>query len=240
MNKELVIVLDFGGQYNQLVARRVRECNVYCEIYSYKTDLAKIKEMNPKGIILTGGPNSCYEDGAPSFDLNDSDYLEIMKESCRNLDYTAGIAAEKARNEQIKLLELAVPCISFNDLVELAKVITSECGSSWLPMEWKMAVGEVVLNRVASPEFPNTVYEVIHAHGQYANANTDYFDNLMPFEDCVEAAARLLSGERVMNEPSVVFQSNSKQGGGVCHALYDSYFGYTYLCYSSRPELYGG
>ena len=67
VNKELVIVLDFGGQYNQLVARRVRECNVYCEIYSYKTDLAKIKEMNPKGIILTGGPNSCYEEGAPTY-----------------------------------------------------------------------------------------------------------------------------------------------------------------------------
>ena len=66
MNRELVIVIDFGGQYNQLVARRVRECNVYCEIYSYKTDIAKIKAMNPKGIILTGGPNSCYEDGAPS------------------------------------------------------------------------------------------------------------------------------------------------------------------------------
>ena len=64
MQRETVIVLDFGGQYNQLVARRVRECNVYCEIYSYKTDLAKIREMNPKGIILTGGPNSCYELGA--------------------------------------------------------------------------------------------------------------------------------------------------------------------------------
>ena len=51
MKKELVIVLDFGGQYNQLVARRVRECNVYCEIYSYKTDIEKIKEMNPKGIL---------------------------------------------------------------------------------------------------------------------------------------------------------------------------------------------
>jgi len=61
LKKELVIVLDFGGQYNQLVARRVRECNVYCEIYSYKTDIEKIKAMNPKGIILTGGPNSCYE-----------------------------------------------------------------------------------------------------------------------------------------------------------------------------------
>lgn len=67
MKEEKVIVIDFGGQYNQLVARRVRECNVYCEIYSYKTDIEKIKEMNPKGIILTGGPNSCYEDGAPSY-----------------------------------------------------------------------------------------------------------------------------------------------------------------------------
>ena len=67
MNREMVIVLDFGGQYNQLVARRVRECNVYCEIYSYKTDIEKIKAMNPKGIILTGGPNSCYEPDSPTY-----------------------------------------------------------------------------------------------------------------------------------------------------------------------------
>ncbi|PWJ50291.1 glutamine-hydrolyzing GMP synthase [Faecalicatena contorta] len=67
MKNELVIVLDFGGQYNQLVARRVRECNVYCEIYSYKVDIEKIKEMNPKGIILTGGPNSCYEADSPTY-----------------------------------------------------------------------------------------------------------------------------------------------------------------------------
>ena len=67
MKRELVIVLDFGGQYNQLVARRVRECNVYCEIYSYKTELEKIKAMNPKGIILTGGPNSCYEADSPTY-----------------------------------------------------------------------------------------------------------------------------------------------------------------------------
>ena len=67
VKRELVIVLDFGGQYNQLVARRVRECNVYCEIYSYKTELEKIKAMNPKGIILTGGPNSCYEADSPTY-----------------------------------------------------------------------------------------------------------------------------------------------------------------------------
>lgn len=64
MNQEKIIVIDFGGQYNQLVARRVRECNVYCEIYSYKKPLEEIKAMNPKGIILTGGPNSVYEEGA--------------------------------------------------------------------------------------------------------------------------------------------------------------------------------
>ena len=67
MKNELVIVIDFGGQYNQLVARRVRECNVYCEIYSYKIEIQKIKEMNPKGIILTGGPNSCYEPDSPTY-----------------------------------------------------------------------------------------------------------------------------------------------------------------------------
>ncbi|PWL71844.1 MAG: GMP synthase (glutamine-hydrolyzing) [Clostridiaceae bacterium] len=67
MDQEKVMVIDFGGQYNQLVARRVRECNVYCEIYSYKTDLEQIKAMNPKGIILTGGPNSCYEADSPTY-----------------------------------------------------------------------------------------------------------------------------------------------------------------------------
>ena len=68
MKNETVIVLDFGGQYNQLIARRVRECNVYCEIYSYKKNLEEIKAMNPKGIILTGGPNSAYEADSPTYD----------------------------------------------------------------------------------------------------------------------------------------------------------------------------
>ena len=65
MNHELVIVLDFGGQYNQLIARRVRENNVYCEVHPYNTSLEKIKEMNPKGIIFTGGPNSVYAEDSP-------------------------------------------------------------------------------------------------------------------------------------------------------------------------------
>jgi GMP synthase (glutamine-hydrolysing) len=65
MKHELCIVLDFGGQYNQLIARRVRECGVYCEVHSYKTSIEKIKEMNPKALIFTGGPNSVYDEKSP-------------------------------------------------------------------------------------------------------------------------------------------------------------------------------
>ncbi len=61
----MILVLDFGGQYNQLIARRVRECNVYCEVHPYNMDLNQIKEMNPTGIIFTGGPNSVYADDSP-------------------------------------------------------------------------------------------------------------------------------------------------------------------------------
>ncbi len=68
MDNELVIVLDFGGQYNQLIARRVRECNVYCEVMSYKKDIEKIKEKKPVGIIFTGGPNSVYDPSSPHYD----------------------------------------------------------------------------------------------------------------------------------------------------------------------------
>ena len=68
MAHQTVIVLDFGGQYNQLIARRVRECNVYCEVKPYTTPLAELKAMNPIGIIFTGGPNSVYEEGSPKVD----------------------------------------------------------------------------------------------------------------------------------------------------------------------------
>lgn len=61
----MIIVLDFGGQYNQLIARRVRECNVYCEVHPYTMSLDKIRELNPKGIIFTGGPNSVFCDDSP-------------------------------------------------------------------------------------------------------------------------------------------------------------------------------
>ena len=67
-SKEFVIVVDFGGQYNQLIARRVRENHVYCEVYPYNKALEKIKELKPQGIIFTGGPNSVYEENSPKIE----------------------------------------------------------------------------------------------------------------------------------------------------------------------------
>lgn len=68
MSHQIVVVLDFGGQYNQLIARRVRECNVYCEVKPYTTPLTELKAMEPIGIIFTGGPNSVYLEHAPHVD----------------------------------------------------------------------------------------------------------------------------------------------------------------------------
>ena len=65
---ETVVVLDFGGQYNQLIARRVRECSVYCEVKPYTMSIAELRAMNPKGIIFTGGPNSVYDEASPHCD----------------------------------------------------------------------------------------------------------------------------------------------------------------------------
>ena len=67
MKRETVIVLDFGGQYNQLIARRVRECNVYCEIYSYKTDIAKKLRLLGQRELFYRGPNSVYLEDSPTY-----------------------------------------------------------------------------------------------------------------------------------------------------------------------------
>ncbi|MBP7999357.1 MAG: glutamine-hydrolyzing GMP synthase [Chloroflexi bacterium] len=66
INHDTIIVLDYGSQYSQLIARRVREANVYCELFSWRTSAEKILALNPKGFILSGGPNSVYDEGAPT------------------------------------------------------------------------------------------------------------------------------------------------------------------------------
>jgi GMP synthase (glutamine-hydrolysing) len=68
VGQEMVVVLDFGGQYTQLIARRIRECRVFCEILPYNTSAEEIKQKNPKGIVFSGGPSSVYAENAPAVD----------------------------------------------------------------------------------------------------------------------------------------------------------------------------
>ena len=65
---EKILIIDFGGQYNQLIARRVRECRVYCEVKPWNTPLEELKAFGPIGIIFTGGPRSVYREGSPTVD----------------------------------------------------------------------------------------------------------------------------------------------------------------------------
>lgn len=169
----------------------------------------------------------------------DTDYMDIMIDCAVSGDYEKGVATEVTRDEKIEVLDMDCEPIAFEDLYLLSKIIYAEAGSNWISDEWKMCVGEVVLNRVASFEFPNTIREVLEQPGQYYGKNNPYFERLVPTERCVALAQRLLEGERHM-EPSVVFQANFRQGGGVYLKYSDTSLGDTYFCYSSRYELYEG
>ena len=68
LDRQMIVILDFGSQYSELIARRIRETQVYSEVLSYRTTVEKLRQLNPKGIILSGGPNSVYDDRAPQCD----------------------------------------------------------------------------------------------------------------------------------------------------------------------------
>ena len=168
----------------------------------------------------------------------EADYGALMIDAAASGDNDAGERWARLRDEKLDALGLGLARVDYSELLLLARVIHTEAGSYWLPDKWRMAVGEVVLNRVASPEFPDTLEEVVFQPGQYSAADRGWFAALIPFRSCLEAALRLLSGERVLNDPSVVFQSGGKQGSGVALELTDSVYGSTYFCYTNRPELY--
>ena len=166
------------------------------------------------------------------------DYLGIMQRAAACGDLDAGRAAAKCRNDWLDLSGSEEPRLDFDELLLLSRLIAHEAGSSRLSIEWKMRVGEVALNRVASPEFPNSLEEVVFQPGQYEGVDCPAFRELTdPDPDSVTAALRLLRGERLM-EPAVVFQANFRQGSAVYYQLYDRLYGDTYFCLSSHPELY--
>lgn len=165
-------------------------------------------------------------------------YMDLMISAAVEGDLDAGREAQLLRDEKIESTGADYEQLDFDELYLLSKIIEAEAGSDWLSDEWKMSVGEVVLNRVASPEFPDTVEEVIFQRGQYYSRSSVFFSTLLPSKRSVDAAVRLLCGERVLEEESVVFQSNYVLGSGIFLELEDEKLGSTYLCYSYYPEIY--
>ena len=139
----------------------------------------------------------------------------------------------------IDFYQLKETKIEFNDLFLLAKIITHEAGAEWLSEEWKLAVGEVLLNRVASPEFANTIEDCIYEENQYANVKKEKFKQLLPKEYEILLALRLLKGERHLI-PSAVFQAEFKQGSEVYKVFKDptKILSTTYICLSKNKKLY--
>ena len=167
----------------------------------------------------------------PDAEAEEDIYLDIMLRAAACGDVEAGRAAERCRSD------ISSEKISFDELYLLARVIYSEAGSDKLNRELRENVGSVIMNRVASKEFPDTVEEVIYQAGQYEEVTTDDFIyRTFPGEECTEIALRLLRGERYLPE-YVVFQANFRQGGGV-YAQYCTEFGMTYFCTSPNIALY--
>ncbi|MDO5548143.1 MAG: glutamine-hydrolyzing GMP synthase [Eubacteriales bacterium] len=131
-NHQFVLVLDFGGQYNQLIARRVRECNVYCEVKPYTTPLEELKAMNPIGIIFTGGPNSVYLEESPHISKEIFEWgvpiLGICY-GCQLMAYTLGGEVTPAQDDSAR--EYGKTKTYYNTDCKLFQNIPSE-GISWM------------------------------------------------------------------------------------------------------------
>lgn len=162
-------------------------------------------------------------------------YLGEMAEAAAAGDVRAGQEAERSRTAALAAGGGGVR-VGFDDLLLLARLIDAMAGSDWLTEDFRLCVGEVVLNRVASPEFPNSLREVIYQRGQYTVAQSARFATLVPRRECVDAALRLLQGERHM-VPAVVYQADYLQGE--LFTMYnDRRLGTTYFCLSDRLDLY--
>ena len=162
-------------------------------------------------------------------------YLLEMRDAAERADTTAGRTAEAARNAAIEAGGEGEK-ICFDDLLLLSRVLDAMAGSDWLTDDFRMCVGEVVLNRVASPEFPDTLYGVVYQRGQYTVVNTARFSTIVPRRECVDCALRLLLGERHM-VPAVVYQADYLQGE-LFTMFPDRQLGATYFCLSGRLDLY--
>ena len=164
------------------------------------------------------------------------DYASQLVDAVAEGETQRGYALAAERNALIARGVIREKPVSYDELLLLARLIDAETGESAYGEEYRLCVGEVALNRVASPEFPDTLEAVVFQQGQYPCAQEPEFADLRPSRACAEAALSLLLGERRL-APQVVYQS-SRQIGPAFVRFYDRRLGYTYFCESVYPELY--
>lgn len=162
------------------------------------------------------------------------DYSELMAECVVNQDEKMGEVYMVKRDKKIDLYGGSK--FTYEDLEILSKIIEAEAGMNWLNEHIRMCVGEVLMNRVASKDFPDTIREVAYQEGQYHHIKYGLFDEIVPTMKSVRTALRLLNGDRVINDKDVVFQANFPQGSGIYEIIHDNLLGNTYLCYSNNRE----
>ena len=166
------------------------------------------------------------------------EWLAIMLQAAECGDYDAGRAAAICRNEALDARQSLDARIDFDELLLLAKLIAWVADSDRIGLDWRMCIGEVALNRVASPEYPDTLEEVVFQEGAYPGVDSEDFRTLFdPDSESVNAALALLRGERRLS-PWVVCQSRCSLGSRD-YALYcDEEWGVMYFCSSAHPEKY--
>ena len=164
------------------------------------------------------------------------DYQALLVEAAVAGDMETGRALAAQRNAAVSAGRLTEAPVDFDELLLLARVLYAEAGDRVYSTDYRLCVGEVILNRVASPEFPDTLREVVTQRGQYRCTEEPEFEDLRPDRECAQIALRLLLGERRL-APQVVYQSPWRIGPAFVR-FYDRRLGYTYFCESVYPELY--
>ena len=179
--------------------------------------------------VLLGLSTCTHMDAAPN-------YAELLVGAAAAGDTEAGRAIAAEHNAAVAQGKLREAALDFDELLLLSRLIFAQTAESSYGEDYLLCVGEVALNRVASPEFPDTLEEVVYQRGQYLCAAEPEFETLRPSRACAAAALRLLLGERRL-EPQVVYQS-ARQIGPAFVRFYDRRLGYTYFCESVYTELY--
>ncbi|MEG2338012.1 MAG: glutamine-hydrolyzing GMP synthase, partial [Clostridium sp.] len=190
MNKELVLIVDFGGQYNQLIARRVREAGVYCEIIPFSKAFEAVKERNPKGIIFTGGPNSAYEADSPTIDkeiLNLNIPILGICYGDQLLAHIEGGVVEKAEYREYgnTVINFDTTCPIFKGIDSKAEVFMSHTDHiSRLPEGYKVVASTDSCVNAAMVNIDKNIYGIqFHPEVKHSQFGHEIIKNFL-FEVC--------------------------------------------------------